>query len=160
MRQWGQTILSLPQLLGIEEGIWFLLCQNEQKPTLPVEAEATEWVTRVATGHGPARFVIESDAKTCIETLVSPSDEVHWRISVTSTDTLNWASQIQFLGVRWSPREGKRQPMYQPPSVSRIIFSGCFVEGSAPSVFFFFLNVILAKQAIFGPLQLFLVCVS
>lgn len=116
---------------------------------LQAEAEAINWASRVATGHGPARFVIESDAKTFIETLLSPSDEVHWRISVISADTLNWASQIQFLGFRWSPREGNKAAHVLASLCFKNKFFGCFVECFAPSVV---LNVILVEQAHFGHL--------
>ena len=116
---------------------------------LQAEAEAIKWASRVAAGHGLARFVIESDAKTCIEALLSPSDEVHWRISVISADTLNWASQIQFLGFRWCPREGNKAAHVLASWCFKYNFSGCFVERSAPSVV---LNVILVEQAHVGPL--------
>ena len=56
------------------------------------KAETINWAAQVVAGHGLVRIVVKSDVKACIEALLSPSNEVPWRISVVSADTLSWAS--------------------------------------------------------------------
>ena len=60
---------------------------------LPIqaEAEAINLATCVAVNRGFEYVVVESDAKACIDALKAPFDEVPWRISSITVDTLLWA---------------------------------------------------------------------
>ena len=58
---------------------------------IQAEAEAINLATCVAVNRGFEYVVVESDAKSCIDALKAPFDEVPWRISSITTNTLLWA---------------------------------------------------------------------
>ena len=81
---------------------------------LPIqaEAEAINLVTCVAVNRGFEHVVVESDVKACIDALKAPFDEVPWRISSITADTLLWAFCGQHFVFRWSPRESNKTAMF------------------------------------------------
>lgn len=93
-----------------------------------------------------ATIIIESDVKACIEALLSPANEVSWRISFVFVDTLSWASHSLFHGFKWIPRKGNKAVHILASCCSRNNFSICFVVGSTPSPF---MDIILLEQTHF-----------
>ena len=97
---------------------------------LPIQAEvkAINLAACVAVNRGFKYVVVESNAKTCIDALKAPFDEVPWRISSITTDTLLWAFRGQQFVFRWSSWcLGKN-------------LSGCFGQGYTPSPFMDVIN--------------------
>ena len=63
----------------------------ETKLPIQAKAKAINLATCVVVNRGFEHVVVESDAKACIDALKAPFDEVPWRISSITVDTLLWA---------------------------------------------------------------------
>ena len=117
---------------------------------IQVEAEAINLVTCVAVNHGLEYVVVESDDKACIDALKSPFDEVPWRISSITAETLLWAFCGQQFVFRWSPRESNKAAHVLASWCLGKNLSGCFDQGYAPSPFMDVINSELLFAVVAG----------
>ena len=96
--------------------------------------------TCVAVNRRFEFVVIESDAKACIDALNVPFDEVPWRISSITADTLLLAFHGKKFVFRWSPRESNKAAHVLASWCLGKNLSGCFGQGYAPSPFMAVIN--------------------
>ena len=117
---------------------------------IQVEAEAINLATCVAVNYGFEYVVVESDAKTCIDALKGPFDEVPWRISSIIADTFLWAFCGQQFVSRRSPRESNKAAHVLASWCLGKNLSGCFDQGYAPSPFMDVINSDLLFAVVVG----------
>ena len=120
--------------------IFSLSKRVETNLPLQAKAKAINLVTRLAVDHGFENVVVESDAKACIDALKVPFDEVPWRISSITVDTLLLASHGKKFVFRWSPRESNKAAHVLASWCLRKNISGCFGQGYALSPFMDVIN--------------------
>uniref|UniRef100_A0A7N2KVT5 RNase H type-1 domain-containing protein n=1 Tax=Quercus lobata TaxID=97700 RepID=A0A7N2KVT5_QUELO len=112
------------------------------KTNIPIqaEAEAINLATCVAVNCGFEFVVVESDAKACIDALKVPFDEVPWRISSITADTLLLVFHGKKFVFRWSPRESNKAAHVLASWCLGKNVSGCFGQGYAPRPFLDVIN--------------------
>ncbi|XP_050248620.1 uncharacterized protein LOC126695864 [Quercus robur] len=112
------------------------------KTNIPIqaEAEAINLATCVTVNRGFEFVVVESDAKACIDALKVPFDEVPWRISSITADTLLLAFHGKKFVFRWSPRDSNKAAHVLASWCLGKNLSGCFGQGYAPSPFLDVIN--------------------
>ncbi|KAK7845709.1 hypothetical protein CFP56_009007 [Quercus suber] len=72
--------------------------------------------------------------------ICAPFDEVPWRISSITADTLSWAFRGQQFVFRWSPKESNKATHVLASWCLGKKLAGCFGQGYAPSPFMDVIN--------------------
>ena len=73
--------------------------------SLVAEASAILWAMELATVEGFGKVTIESDAKVCIDELLSSEASSNWKISALIGQSLALVSRFSFCDFQWVRRD-------------------------------------------------------